>query len=148
MPLTTELSDLARWRQSNPDLASLGDVELAQMIESEYPGTFKELPKSSLLSRTAGRVENVFGGLGENIGSLLGDRPGVNPFLRVPGRAASMVVQSIPELAIQLAGGRLAGRLKSAAPLLGASGLAGFSQYQRTKAAGGGPAEAAGAGLG
>src|SRR3990172_7694007 len=147
MPLTDELSLLSRYRENNPELTDLSDSQLTDAVESQYPGTFVELPKSSTLQRAAGHTQNFFGGLGKKVSSGLGDRPGVSPVLRVPGRVAGMLTESAPEIALQAAGAFAGGRFKSLIPSGLASLGSGVSQYYRTQAEGGGDMQNLGAGV-
>lgn len=149
MPLTQELEEVGKWRKSNPQLADLSDRDLAGAIERQYPGTFQELPSAGKLYQLAGHVQKFFGKTADVISKNLGDVEGVPALLRVPGRAVGMLVESAPEIGLQVLAARTGAKYLGLRPALlaGASGASGISQYARTKAEGGSPSQAIGAGL-
>ena len=140
MPTLNEsLTLVKQLRADNPQLDSLNDAELADIV---YKQTGDErlapVAKSSYLGRgiaKVGMAANDFGQRAENV--IAGENPSYER--KVAGRVASNLISSSPEMVI----GWLSARAPGIGKLAGLTGLGGFS-YGRTMAETGDTTAAAG----
>lgn len=141
--LNEGLDLVGKVRKDNPQLSSLDDKELADIIfEQSGDERFKPVQGSTMLSRGVAKTGQFFSDLGKSTEEAIASPSSSFP-VRVAGRAAGNLVSSAPELAINVA----AGATKGLPRLLGFGTGAAFS-YGRTKAETGSDSAALGSAAG
>jgi hypothetical protein len=149
IPLTENLRQISGWREANPDLASLNNVQLAQLIERVQPGQMTALANSNVQQRALGHIENMFGGAGQATEQAALNLLGDNPVGKTVGRAGNFMVASVPEMLGGLAGSYALKRFGPLGRPLASMifGGTGVMSYGRARAGGATQKEAAGQGL-